>query len=99
MPAFTAPFVLTIGVFLLLMAGFRALERDRSPSAPRQSPWPDCAPQSRPARSRLPRLEAFGTRCHFGFGAESAHHPFAAILPSTILHESGGAHWTQLSHS
>jgi urea transporter len=41
----------------------------RSPSAPRQSPWPDCAPQSRPARSRLRRLEAFGTRCHFGFGA------------------------------
>ena len=27
MPALTAPFVLTTGVFLLLMAGFRALER------------------------------------------------------------------------
>ena len=69
MPALTAPFVLTTWVFLLPMAGFRALEWYRSPSAPRQSAWPDCAPQSRPARSRLRRLEAFGTRCYFGFGA------------------------------
>ena len=38
-------------------------------------------------------------RRHFGFGAYSAHHPFGSILPSTTLHESGGAHGTHLSHS
>jgi urea transporter len=46
MPAFTAPFVLTTWVLLLPVAGFRALERSRSPSAPRRAPWSGCAPRS-----------------------------------------------------
>src|SRR5260370_5652179 len=36
---------------------------------------------------------------HFGFGAYSAHHPLGSILPSTTLHESGGAQSRHLSHS
>jgi hypothetical protein len=36
--------------------------------------------------------------CHLGFGRYTAHQPFGLILPSTILHASGGSHCRQLSH-
>src|SRR5262249_1578401 len=38
-------------------------------------------------------------RRHFGFGAYTKHHPFGLILPSTTLHEFGGAHCRHPSHS
>ena len=69
MPALTAPFVLTTWVFLLPMAGFRALERVSVTECASTKSLARLRTQSRPARSRLRRLEAFGTRCYFGFGA------------------------------